>query len=52
MHCVRRVPERAGERQIFICATCGQSSERVLGLQESDYDIQKSAEANSGLSAR
>jgi transposase-like protein len=49
MHCVRRVPEQNGERQMFICAACGDTTERAVGIQASDYEIQKAAEASSGL---
>jgi len=52
MHCVRRMPEAAGEKQLFICATCGQSSERVVGPQVSDEEVQRSAERDADLSAK
>lgn len=51
MHCVRRVPTDEGERQLFMCAACGHSSERVVGLQESDDTIQKAAEKNTGIAS-
>lgn len=49
MHCVRRQPARAGERQLFTCATCANSSERIVGLQESDADIQGALEKSLGI---
>ncbi len=49
MHCVRRQPLDEGERQLFMCAACGGSSERTVGLEASDADIQREAEKRSGL---
>jgi hypothetical protein len=31
MHCVRRSPQENGERQVFMCATCGECTERIAG---------------------
>jgi hypothetical protein len=31
MHCVRRSPQENGERQVFMCATCGECLERIAG---------------------
>jgi hypothetical protein len=49
MHCVRRAPGAAGEHQLFTCIACGNSTERVVGLQASDDAIQRSAEIELGL---
>jgi hypothetical protein len=52
MHCVRRQPAHAGERQMFVCAACGNASERTVGLQESDADIQCAVETSLGIVRR
>lgn len=33
MYCVRRSPEETGEKQVFTCATCGESTERIVGAR-------------------
>lgn len=51
-HCVRRQPTAEGERQLFICAACGGSSERTVRAQQSDTDVQREAERQAGLLPR
>ena len=43
MNCVRRTPEQGGERQEFAC-TCGNTTERVVGTEMSDQEVQATAE--------
>jgi len=52
MHCIRRQPVAEAERQTFRCATCGFSSERTVGEQESDHDIQSTLERSLGISRK
>lgn len=52
MHCVRREPVAGGERQTFMCATCGNASERTAGLQVSDAEIQNAVEQRLGIVRR
>jgi len=52
MHCVRRQPSAGGEHQCFVCAGCGASSERVVGLQVSDADIQSAVENSLGMTRK
>lgn len=49
MRCVRRMPQSLGEQQLFMCVSCGTTSERVVGLEVSDHEIQKAAEQVAGL---
>jgi hypothetical protein len=50
MQCVRRQAVSDTERQTFVCAVCGHESERTLGAQESDHDIQSAVERSLGIS--
>ncbi|MGD9923895.1 MAG: hypothetical protein AB7V13_21000 [Pseudorhodoplanes sp.] len=52
MHCIRRQQVTAGEVQLFMCAACGNSSERVVGMQESDEDIQSAIEKSLGIARK
>jgi len=52
MHCIRRMPIGAGERQTFMCATCTHSIQRTVGSQASDAAVQAEAERRSGVSPR
>jgi hypothetical protein len=49
MYCYRRQLVASGERQSFLCSSCGAETERTVGLQESDDDIQKLAEKTVGM---
>jgi hypothetical protein len=49
MHCIRREPQNSGERQLFMCAACGNASERTVGLQESDAEVQGGIETSLGI---
>jgi ferredoxin len=49
MHCVRRQACDTGDHQLFICAACGKSAERFVGLQDSDDAVQRAAERESGI---
>jgi hypothetical protein len=40
MYCFRRSLAGQGERQWFICAGCGNESERTVGLRSTDATIQ------------
>ena len=51
MHCVRRSPQEDGERQIFMCANCGESKERIAGGRVSGGKASEPAEAASHVFA-
>jgi hypothetical protein len=42
----------AGERQLFMCVACGHSSERSVGLQASDEEVQSAVEASFGITRK
>jgi hypothetical protein len=31
MHCLRRSPQENGEKQLFVCAACGECTVRIVG---------------------
>ena len=47
MVCARRSPEQGGERQRFLCS-CGNTSERIAGVELSDEEVQSLAEHLTG----
>jgi transposase-like protein len=52
MRCVRRSPGRSGESQAFVCAVCGRSFERTVGLQVGDAAIQVEVENSLGITRK
>ena len=48
MHCVRRESASAGEKQLFQCS-CGNSVERIVGIDVSDNELQCSVEKSFGI---
>jgi hypothetical protein len=49
MHRVRRLSVTGGERQLFICASCGGSAEWFIGRGVSDADIANFVEERARL---
>jgi len=48
MLCVRRSPEQGSERQRFLCSSCGNTNERIVGIEMSDEEVQSLAEQLTG----